>query len=757
MKTLVTFCLLFATLAVSAQNEWPKLIAANDGSIIKIYQPQPESFSNNILKYRSAISFQNDSNTDPLFGTFWTVATVETDKDNRKITIVSAKIPNLKIAGDSDETQINDIKSLLQSQIPSVAGELPLDEVLASLDMRVEEKKLSTHLNNTPPKIIYTTRPSILVLINGNPILQHNKDWGVDVVINTPFTMVKVANNFYLYGGKRWYVAAAATGPYQYAENNIPAAVKKVETALNNNNNAEPGYESDSAAAQHNVVSDIIVSTTNAELVQSNGEANFTPISGTNLLYVSNSDNDIFMDASAQQYYLLISGRWYKSPQLKNGNWQYITSSNLPADFSRIPEGSAKDNVLANVAGTPAAREAIMDAQIPQTAKVDRKKAKATVTYDGTPQFENIKGTNMQYGVNTQSSVVAYKGSYYCVENGVWFEAPTATGPWSVATQRPDEVDIIPPSYPVYNMKYVYIYDVSPDWVYMGYTPGYLNAFIDGPTVVYGTGYNYNPWWGNYYYPRPYTWGFGMHYNPWMGWSLGFDYSFNWFNIGFGASYWNGWGGGWWGPSIYHPPFGWRPWGGGYGYGFGGYYRNGFYGNRFSNNRFINERSFNTNIYNYRNDVVINRTVINHNNAITNINSNNRFISNNISTRSNTNRPIFDESRNNNNRANPRSNTITTDREGNVFQRDQRGQWLQQRQPRQWQPVNAMQRPQVIQNLERQQQMQNRGMSRFQNFQSQRAMAPLFNRPAGNSNGGGNRFGGFNGGGNNNNRKKEHF
>jgi hypothetical protein len=28
----------------------------------------------------------------------------------------------------------------------------------------------------------------------------------------------------------------------------------------------------------------------------------------------------------------------------------------------------------------------------------------------------------------------------------------------------------------------------TPDWVYMGYTPGYLNNYIFGPTVVYGTG-----------------------------------------------------------------------------------------------------------------------------------------------------------------------------------------------------------------------------------------------------------------------------
>ncbi len=124
-----------------------------------------------------------------------------------------------------------------------------------------------------------------------------------------------------------------------------------------------------------NVVPNIIVSTTPAELIQSNGEPNFTPIQGTNLLYVSNSDNDIFMDENSQQYFVLISGRWYQTKNLNSDDWKYIPADQLPGDFAKIPPGSAKDNVLASVAGTDAARDAVMDAEIPQTAKVDRNTA----------------------------------------------------------------------------------------------------------------------------------------------------------------------------------------------------------------------------------------------------------------------------------------------------------------------------------------------------------------------------------------------
>lgn len=736
--------LLTATFA-NAQSDWPKIITADDGSVVKIFQPQPESFTNNVLKYRSAFSYQSSASDEPTFGTFWSIAKVETDRDNRKLTITSITIPNLKLAGDSDMTHSEKVKTLLESQIPVVASELELDPILTSLDMRTEEKKLSKDLNNTPPKIIYTTEPSILVLIDGTPKLQRNNDWNLDAVVNTPFTIVKNSDNtYFLFGGKHWYQAPSATGPYQYAEN-VPSSVKRVEESLDKTNTTDPGYESNATADQDNVVSDIIVSTVPAELIQSKGEPTFSNIDGTALSYVSNSDNDIFIDNNSRQYYVLLSGRWYHSSQLSGSNWQYVASNSLPADFAKIPEGSPKDNVLASVAGTDAAREAVIDAQIPQTAKVDRNTATANVTYDGSPQFQNIPGTDMQYGVNTQSSVIYSNGRYYCVDKGVWFDAPSSTGPWTVSTQRPDGVDMIPPSSPVYNMKYVYIYDVTPDWVYMGYTPGYLNAFIYGPTVVYGTGFYYRPWWGNYYYPRPYTWGFGMHYNPWIGWSLGFDFSLGWFNIGFGTSCWAGWSGGWWGPYIYHPPYRWRGWGGGYGYG-------GYYGRNLYNNRVIhasgisrmNARIVNNNIYNYRRDVVANKAVINNNRIINSNRSNNNNNRVNNYPNQNANRnPSFNQrtpSTMSSNSTPANGRIITTDKSGNVYQRTPQGQW-QQNQSHQWQNVNPTQRPQVVQNLNQQQQMQSRGQTRVENFQSQRSYTPAprpssNSRPSGNSGGG---------------------
>jgi hypothetical protein len=46
-----------------------------------------------------------------------------------------------------------------------------------------------------------------------------------------------------------------------------------------------------------------------------------------------------------------------------------------------------------------------------------------------------------------------------------------------VATSRPDDVESIPASNPHYNVKYVHVYDSTPDVVYVGYTPGYYGSY----------------------------------------------------------------------------------------------------------------------------------------------------------------------------------------------------------------------------------------------------------------------------------------
>jgi len=768
------FVLIISMLAFSFRGkseDWPKLIQTDNGTQIKVYQPEPESFKGNVLMFRSAISIVENGSTEPVFGAFWATAKVETDRDNRVLVINSLDVTSIRIPAITDQDKIDFIDDALETQFPKVAGPISLDEIVATLNQNHEETKLSNQFSNTPPKVMFVTRPSMLVLIDGTPKLQHNADLNVDMVANSPFTIVK--NNdgqFYLYGAKHWYISSAATGPYSYTNGMVPDKIQQIEQqilakAQNNNsdnNNANP--TNSAAESKTSAIPQIIVSTVPAELIQSDGEPNFTPVNGTALLYVSNSDNDIFMDDNSQQYFVLISGRWYQTNNLNSDNWKYTPADHLPADFANIPAGSPKDNVLSSVAGTDAAKDAVMDAEIPQTAKVDRHNATTEVNYDGRPKFTDIEGTNLQYAVNTSSTVLRNggDGKFYVVDNGVWFVSQNASGPFVVSTVRPADVDLIPPNYPVYNAKYVNIYDVNDDYAYMGYTPGYLNSYVYGPTVVYGTGYYYQPWYGAYYYPRPWSWGFNYCYTPYYGWGFGWGYGASWFSVGFGWGYGYGYGYGyghygcgWWGPSFYHPAC----WGGWH----GGPHPYGFYGNSFyaNNNVHVN---YSNNVYRYRGGVTTQnytRSASSYNgsrpgnsrpNSVNNPGGNNNSRPNSSGSRPGNGTYNPSTGGNGSNRpataANPNNGSsrpsVYSDRQGNVYQ-GQQSNW-QQRSNRQWSPVNNS-RPEV-QNLNRQQVDRSRGEMRSQNFQ--RMSAPSSGgggRPSGGGGGGSHPSSGGGGGG----------
>jgi hypothetical protein len=286
------------------------------------------------------------------------------------------------------------------------------------------------------------------------------------------------------------------------------------------------------------------------------------------------------MNIETQEYYILVSGRWYSSKSLTDGPWTFVDPKSVPEEFSKIPSNSDMAAVRANIAGTDEAKDALLENQIPQTAEVDRKEAKLEVSYDGNPQFEAIEGTNMKYAINTDKSVLQIDNSYYCCDNAIWFESDSPKGPWTVSTVVPESIQEIPPESPVYNVKYVYIYDSTPEVVYVGYTPGYVHSYSYMGCVYYGTGFYYRPWYGAYYYPRPVTYGYSVHWNPYTGWGFSFGFSYGWMTFGWGSPY-----RGWWGPSGYRHGYhyGYRH---GYHHGYRAGYRAGYHaGQRSAYNR----------------------------------------------------------------------------------------------------------------------------------------------------------------------------
>jgi hypothetical protein len=562
--------LVFSRPAWAAQDSWPKRFEHPKGTVV-MYQPQLEDLKDDRLTARAAVSVKTKTMKAPAFGAVWLSGRVLTDRDTRMATIDEVKVTDARFP-DATPEQLEKLKNFLNTEMAEWSVPIALDRLLAALEVVEKEQAGDRGLKNEPPKIIFVSHPAVLVPLDGAPRLLPVPKSALMRVANTPFLMLydPGTKTYFLKGGADWLGAPDLAGPWKNVEP-VPEAIKTLEAAVQK---AAPGQGAPKKVeAGAGKMPEVIVSTVPTELLATDGEPQYTPIKDTDLLYVSNTESTIFMSTAGQEYYALISGRWFKTKSLADGPWAYVAPNQLPADFARIPENSVKGFVLVNVAGTTQAKEAVLDNSIPQTAAIDRKTATTKVNYAGDPTFEKIADTNLEYAVNTGTAVFKEGTKYYAVDQGVWYESDSPDGPWTVSVSPPKEVDKIPPSNPRYSAKYVKVYDATDDTVTVGYTPGYTGSYVDNGTVVYGTGYDYSGYAApDAYIPPPATYGYAAAYDPYAGtWGYQAPYynpgswlvpglvglaagavvgaaAGNWWGHGYGH-----WGGsGWWGAGGYN-------------------------------------------------------------------------------------------------------------------------------------------------------------------------------------------------------------
>ncbi|MCX6120133.1 MAG: hypothetical protein NTX44_00735 [Ignavibacteriales bacterium] len=547
MKHLLIVFMMCCPISLYA-DDWPREVLSSEGTIT-MYQPQIEWYSGDSLKARAAVSIIPTGKDEPVFGAIWVTCRVLTDRPTRTVKLEEMEVRRIRFpAGTEGDTAA--IAEALEEVIPRSDLTFSLDLLLESIETAQKERENARELEVTPPKIIVMNHPAVLVRIDGNPILTGVEGTSLKRVVNTPYFLVQdpSTGNFFLRGGDIWFSAKQIKGPWRQIAT-PPNFVAYLSDQMKSDDESYEDSTANDIVSKTGKVPEIVVSTEPTELIATDGPMQLVPIEGTELLYASNTPSRLFLEIKTQKRFILISGRWYTAKSI-TGPWVFIASDKLPEDFKKIPPGSECDDVLASVAGTIPAKEAIFDAQIPQMAEVDRSEATTQVEYDGDPQFDPIENTGMEYAVNTSTAVIRVNGRYYNCDRGIWFDGASPFGPWEVCIDVPEVIYTIPSRYPVYNVRYVRVYNYTPDVVYVGYTAGYTGCYVYGRTVVYGTGYNYHPWYKQRYYARPWTWGFNVHYDPWTGWSFGggWGQSRGWF-----ARRANDVQTGWWGPTEYRP------------------------------------------------------------------------------------------------------------------------------------------------------------------------------------------------------------
>jgi hypothetical protein len=511
---------------------WPK-ISRLEGTTYTIYQPQLDSWDGYLLQAKAAVSVLPAGAPEPIFGVIHFTAKTHVDRVGRIVYLNEFAIQQFLMPsapGDAATYQQG-----FMSMAPPGGRSMSLDRLEAMLAIEgVESVARKAPVRNDAPQFVFSPSPAVLVPIDGEAVWQDIPGTSLKRAINTRALVLldAASGTLYVHLFDGYVTSRALAGPWT-AIKSVPSAVIKVTTQLGQQKVVDlmAGQADEKTKKMPSLKKGaprVVVTTVPTELVITDGAPQWLPIEKTMLLYVANTSGNIFKHLGDQQTYVLVTGRWFRAPDF-SGPWQFVDTAYLPQDFADIPNDSPKENVKASVPGTPQAQEAVIAASIPQTATVDRSKASFTPVYNGAPELRPIPDTSLMYVVNSPFPVIMVAANeWYAVQNGIWFTAGSARGPWFAATSVPAVIYSITPASPLHYVTYVKIYEVTPRYVVVGYTPGYMGTVVTSSgVVVYGTGYVYAPYVvSTVWYPAPVTYGYAasVTYTPWTGWVVGFGF-----------------------------------------------------------------------------------------------------------------------------------------------------------------------------------------------------------------------------------------
>jgi hypothetical protein len=360
-------------------------------------------------------------------------------------------------------------------------------------------------LNSHPPRIVVSTEPARLMLIDGPPALAGIPATSIEFVVNTDWDV------FHDRKSDRWYVLdqgawlegnMLASGdwrttselPRDFLSLQVSPDWPRVAAAM-------PPVEPAERPAR------IVISYEPTELIVVEGEMQFEAVGGGGLEYVRNTGSDLFrLDG---RFYYRAAGRWFTTRDVDR-KWYPVKT--LPRAFAEIPAGHPRARVLESVPGTEAARLAAEAAAQPQRREITTDAgADLVVPWFGEPSFVAIDGTALQRGENTPYQVIRHNNFYYLCHEGAWFSSTEPRGRWRAAREIPEEIYSIPATDPAFNVTFVRLeaFDDSSERMAYVATSGYYSRYYNGSTMVYGTGWYYPGYRRDYAYWRyPQTYGY---------------------------------------------------------------------------------------------------------------------------------------------------------------------------------------------------------------------------------------------------------
>ena len=268
--------------------------------------------------------------------------------------------------------QMRDLIAEIDASIPEDERVIALDRVLAGLDKSQIIPKNVDGVKADPPPIFYSTKPAVLVNFDGEPIWSPIKDNDLKFAVNTNWDVFQheQTKTYYLRHdeplaeGERRQRPVDAGGHAARQFRKLPDDEQLDGGESGAARQSLPRPASD-GVREHDSRPSSFCCAASPSYDRARHAAALGEQHGQRRLPAGQDRTGL----------LPVSGRWFSAPAF-NGPWTFVTPT-LPPDFKRIPLEHPRSRVLASVPGTPQAAEAVLLAQVPQTARVERKTCKA--------------------------------------------------------------------------------------------------------------------------------------------------------------------------------------------------------------------------------------------------------------------------------------------------------------------------------------------------------------------------------------------
>src|SRR5262245_16027315 len=145
---------------------WPRQFTGSGGTLM-IYQPQLDEWKQyKALKARAAFALTPAGGKEAL-GVVDVEADTVVDKNTRTVYLRDIDVKDVRFPG-ADPQAAEQFEKVFKSLMPKGGSPIALDRLMAEID-KDHVPAPAIPLKNDPPTIFYTAKPSILLIVEGDP------------------------------------------------------------------------------------------------------------------------------------------------------------------------------------------------------------------------------------------------------------------------------------------------------------------------------------------------------------------------------------------------------------------------------------------------------------------------------------------------------------------------------------------------------------------------------------------------------------